>query len=141
MTQGSDRAANRALQARFEQVHEQYTRLRAGLADMQARLTELRATASSEDGHVTAVVGARGHLVELELDQRIYRDQDAAELAAKITETVRRATAKAADDASAVLAEYMPAGSPAMGFMRDNDFATMLDRFDGAATGADPDVR
>jgi DNA-binding protein YbaB len=141
VTQKSDRDVNRDLQERFAQVHGEYTRLRAGMGEMQQRLTRLRVSESSPDGFVTAVVGPRGHLVGLELDPRVYRDQDPVALASTITETVRRATARAADETSALLAEYVPANTAAMGLIRGNDFGTLLSRYDEQLAGDDDDDR
>jgi len=52
-------------------------------------------TEYSQDGLVTAVVNGRSELVELELDPRIYRDQNADALAKTIMATVRAACANA----------------------------------------------
>ncbi|GII24110.1 YbaB/EbfC family nucleoid-associated protein [Planosporangium mesophilum] len=131
MTRTSDRDANRALQERFAQVYDEYTRMRSGLDEMQQRLARLQVSASSDDGTVTAVVGPRGHLVRLELDPKIYREPDAVVLASQITETVHRATAKAADETSALLGAYLPADSAAMSMIRNNDLGAALKRYDG----------
>ncbi|GAA1786869.1 YbaB/EbfC family nucleoid-associated protein [Planosporangium flavigriseum] len=131
MVRASDRDANRALQERFAQVHEEYAHLRVGLGELQQRLARLQVSASSDDGTVTAVVGPRGHLVRLELDPRIYREPDAVVLASRITETVQRATAKAASETSALLADYLPGDSAAMSIIRNNDFGAVLKRHDG----------
>jgi DNA-binding protein YbaB len=131
MAQTSDRDANRALAERFAQVHGEYTRLRADLGELQQRLARLQVSASSPDGTVTAVVGPRGHLMKLELDPRIYREQDPVVLASRITETVRHATAEAADETAALLADYLPGDSAALNVMRNNDFGALLRRYDG----------
>ena len=65
------------------------------LRELRTALDDTRETATSEDGLITATAGGRGELVALELDPRIYRDQNCAELAAGIVETVRRAVEKA----------------------------------------------
>lgn len=130
MAQSADRDANRALRARFDEVFSQYQRLRSGMDELQQRLAELRITAESDDGLVRATVGPRGQLISLELDPRIYRRADPDELAEKITDTVRRATDQSVDQVQQVMSGYLPAGSGAVGFLKDNNFGTLLKRQD-----------
>jgi DNA-binding protein YbaB len=130
--ENADRSANRALRARFDEVYGQYERLRSGLADMQQRLATLQVTERSDDGHVTATVGPRGQLVKLELDRRIYRDNDVDALAAKITDTVRRASEAASTQVQELVGGYLPADSGAADFLKDGDFGTLLRRSDAA---------
>lgn len=65
------------------------------LRTMRAELRDIRATEYSPDGLITAVVGGRGELLELELDPRVLREQNAAALAQSIMDTVRSAAAAA----------------------------------------------
>lgn len=69
--------------------------LRREVGELRTALDETRETATSDDGLITATAGGRGELVELELDPRIYREQDSTVLAAGIVETVRRAAERA----------------------------------------------
>ena len=69
--------------------------LQREIRELRTALDETRETATSDDGLITATAGGRGELVELELDPRIYRDQDSTVLAAGIVETVRRAVQRA----------------------------------------------
>jgi DNA-binding protein YbaB len=64
----------------------------------------IRVTTYSPDGLVRVVCGGRGQLLELELDPRVYREQDSTALAGTIRDTIResaedaeRATAKLVD--------------------------------------------
>ena len=86
--------------AEYERIGEQVRALRDGIDDV-------RATAYSDDGLVTAVVSGRGELLDLELDPRVYRDQDSGALADSIRRTVRDAAeaagGKAADLAKSLL--------------------------------------
>jgi DNA-binding protein YbaB len=75
--------------ARFEQ-------LAGEIRDIQRELAAVRETAFSPDGLISVTVDARGDLLELALDPRVYRDPDSRGLAAAITETCRAAR-KAAD--------------------------------------------
>lgn len=81
-----------ALQARIDELMEEFNRLRSGADDLQRRLKEVKATARSKDGYVKATVGPRGQLTNIELDPRLYRNPDSHALAASILETVQKAT-------------------------------------------------
>jgi DNA-binding protein YbaB len=130
VTDAADRDANQALRARFDDVFGQYQRLRSGLDDIQARLAEMRVSARSSDGLVTATVDARGQLADLKLDRRIYRDDDPERLGRTIVATVGEATARATEDVREMMAAYLPPDSGAMRFVRDNDFGSLLRRQD-----------
>ncbi|MFI6226335.1 YbaB/EbfC family nucleoid-associated protein [Micromonospora echinospora] len=125
-----DRDANRALRARFDEVHGQYQQLRSGLDELQARLAELRVTERSDDGQVTATVGARGQLISLDLHPSVYQGRDARALGRKITATVQKATAAATASTQELVAGYLPAGSGAPDFLRSGDFGSLLRRAD-----------
>ncbi|MEU4569381.1 YbaB/EbfC family nucleoid-associated protein [Micromonospora sp. NPDC023956] len=125
-----DRDANRALRARFDEVHGQYQQLRSGLDELQVRLAQLRITERSDDGQVTATVGARGQLISLDLHPSVYQVRDARGLGQKITATVQRATAAAAASTQELVAGYLPAGSGTPDFLRSGDFGSLLRRVD-----------
>ncbi|GHH44123.1 YbaB/EbfC family nucleoid-associated protein [Lentzea cavernae] len=106
----------------------EYARLAGRLRRVQDGITDVRATADSDDGLVHAVVGGRGELLELELDQRIFREQDAATLARKIVETVRDAAAEAERDAAGIAEKLMPQQKP--GAAADSMFGPVLSMLD-----------
>ena len=126
----ADRDANRALRARFDDVFGQYERLRSGMDDLQRRLAEMRVSAESDDGLVRATVGARGQLIDLRLDRRLYRDPDPERLAHTIVATVAKATARTTDQVQEMMADYLPPDSGSMQFLRDNNFSSLLRRQD-----------
>ena len=130
MTESVDRDANRALRARFDEVYGQYQRLRSGLDELQVRLAELRVTERSDDGQVTAVVGARGELISVDVAPSVFQERDAAALSRKITTTVHRATAGAVAATRDLVAGYLPPGTPSLDFLRTNDFGALLGRAD-----------
>ncbi|MET8198883.1 YbaB/EbfC family nucleoid-associated protein [Micromonospora taraxaci] len=130
MSEHVDRHANRELRARFDDVYGQYQQLRSGLDNLQTRLAELRVTRRSADGQVTATVGARGELVQVELASTVYRERDAGALGRKITETIHAAATAAADATRDLVAESMPAGSGSVEFLRTGDYAALLGRAD-----------
>ncbi|MEU8002763.1 YbaB/EbfC family nucleoid-associated protein [Catellatospora sp. NPDC049111] len=130
MAQRSDRDANSALRERFAQVHDQYTRLRNGMGDLQAKLKAYRATEKSRDGLIKVSVDARGRLVKLELEPAALRSYSASGLAEEITKTIARASDAAGAGVSQLMAEVMPAESGAMSFLRTNDMNDLLKRHD-----------
>ena len=78
--------------------------------ELAARLTELKATARSEDGLVEVTVGSSGALVGLELDEDVRR-QSAAKTAREILATLGAAQAAMTKAATAVTAETVGADS------------------------------
>lgn len=84
------RAQAEALQARFE-------RLVAEAPALHAKARAVEVTEKSRDGLISVTVGARGDLIRLDIDPRIYRRPDSRALADTITETIQLATANAQD--------------------------------------------
>ena len=76
---------------------------------VQRETLSLTGTAWSPDGLIKAVVGPRGHLLELDIDARVYRDPNSKALSAAILETVRAAT----DDVMAKSADILERALPA----------------------------
>lgn len=76
-----------------------YPKLRAGLLAVRRELDEVEGQATNDAGTITATVGGRGELRHLELDQRVFRDANAAALADDILATLRAAAKQAADEA------------------------------------------
>ncbi|GHJ44934.1 hypothetical protein Cs7R123_22760 [Catellatospora sp. TT07R-123] len=131
VAQQSDRDANFALRERFAQVHDQYTRLRTGMGELQTKLAALRSTAKTADGLIKATVDARGRLVHLELHPSSLREYGAAKLAEEITKTTARAAEAAGAGVTALMSQVLPAGSGAAEFLRTNDINVMMRRHDG----------
>ncbi|ATO14896.1 hypothetical protein CO540_14585 [Micromonospora sp. WMMA2032] len=137
MTESADRDANRALRTRFDEVYGQYQRLRSGLEELQSKLAELRVTERSDDGQVTAVVGARGELISVEVSPAVFHDRDARALSRKITETVLRASTSATSATRELVAGYLPPGSPSVEFLHTHDFGALLGRADTVLSRGD----
>ncbi|MGH3434089.1 MAG: YbaB/EbfC family nucleoid-associated protein [Thermocrispum sp.] len=97
------------------------------------KLDDLRATAESEDGLVSATVGARGELHSLTLDPRVFRKPDAGELAESIVATVATAMRSARKDALAASADLMPHDADPEHF--DFDADPVLHQLDRLASG------
>ena len=84
--------------------------LEAGKRELAEQLRELKvasaesvATAESADGLVTATADARCRLVDLSLDQRIFRRPDSVALARTILGTVHAAAGEAGQQVTARL--------------------------------------
>jgi DNA-binding protein YbaB len=128
----ADRDANSALRARFAEVYGQYERLRAGMDELQHKLAALQVSAESADGYVRATVGPRGQLVRLVLDRRVYGAYEPAALAETITSTVRTAADRSVEQVQQIVGGYLPPGSAAADYLRDNKFSTLMRRHDAA---------
>lgn len=83
-------------------------RLTERVLAMRDGIDEITVTEHSPDGLVTVVVDGRSKLLELELDPRIYRDQNADALAKTIMATVLAATESAEHDAARLVMKLMP---------------------------------
>ncbi|GAA2666779.1 YbaB/EbfC family nucleoid-associated protein [Actinoplanes palleronii] len=78
------------------------------LPEIQRRMLSVTGTAWSPDGLITAVVGPRGHLMELEIDPRALRRPDSKALSATILQTVRAAIEDAGRQSTEVLDDVLP---------------------------------
>ncbi|WP_433215096.1 YbaB/EbfC family nucleoid-associated protein [Dactylosporangium sp. CS-047395] len=98
---------NRALRARADELLGELERMRGGMGALQQRLQAITATATSDDGLITAVVGPRGQLVRLDIDPRVYRRPDSRQLAQSITSTIQAAAAEAMAQVSAACRPFL----------------------------------
>jgi DNA-binding protein YbaB len=97
-----------AMRAQADELMAQFERMRSGLGDLQQKLKAVAATVTSDDGLVTATVGPRGQVVKVEFDPRIYRRPNSKELSATVTETIRKATAKAMAEVEELTRPFVP---------------------------------
>ncbi|MER7368728.1 YbaB/EbfC family nucleoid-associated protein [Nonomuraea wenchangensis] len=104
----SDRPDAAAMRAYADELREMFRQITDAGQELHEKARSLRATAKSRDGLVTATVGARGELVGLDLDPRIYRHPDARALARTILDTVQRATDQARERVVEVLEPVVP---------------------------------
>jgi DNA-binding protein YbaB len=93
----------------------EYARLAEQVKAMRDQVDKIRGTGCSDDGLVTAVVGWRGELLELELDPRIYRDRNSADLASRIVATIHDAAADAEREATKFAERLLPPKRPGAG--------------------------
>ncbi|WP_248961049.1 YbaB/EbfC family nucleoid-associated protein [Sphaerisporangium perillae] len=83
------------MQAYAEELRAAFMRLQEEAPAMHEKAKAVQVTEKSKDGLISATVGARGDLIRLDIDPRIYRRPDSRQLADAITETVQRAAEKA----------------------------------------------
>lgn len=117
-----------AMQARVDELMADFHRLRDGASGLQQTLQAIRCTARSRDGLVTVTVGARGDVVSLDLDPRLYRSPDSKALAASIVSTIQAAAAEAADKVTEACSSLMPAED--VRAQMDMNFESLFRRMD-----------
>jgi DNA-binding protein YbaB len=94
--------------AALEGMFNDLKRVTAELPNLQRRMLEVTGVAWSDDRTIKAVVGPRGHLMELEIDPRVYRKPNSKALAATIVATVRSAIEDAARQSKDIYDEGLP---------------------------------
>jgi len=80
----------------------------ADLPNLHERMMSVTGTAWSPDGMIKAVVGPRGHLLELDIDPRVLRQPNSKALSASIVQTVRAAVEDAGRQSSELLGATLP---------------------------------
>jgi DNA-binding protein YbaB len=83
------------MQAYADELRRTFMRLQEEGDGLRREAQAVQVTEKSKDGLIAATVGARGDLIRLDIDPRIYRHPDARHLADAITGTVQNAAAKA----------------------------------------------
>ena len=106
----------------------------AAVPETQRRMMEVTGEAWSDDRMIKAVVGPRGHLLELDIDPRALRKPSAKALSAEIVATVRLAVEDATQRAKAIFEEALPTDIRQGGMPGGLDFTRM-------AFSHDADVR
>lgn len=90
MTAGGDPQIN-ALRELASNLRTQFEGMVERGPDLARQAREVTGSATSSDGLITATVDARGQLLQLDIDPRIYRRPDSRELADTIVDTVKTA--------------------------------------------------
>lgn len=88
-----------ALYSAFEDLGRAFR----GMADTQRKIMQVTGTGWSPDRTVKALVGPRGHLIDLEIDQKVYRKPNSKALGAAIVAAVRAAVEDASGQTRALL--------------------------------------
>ncbi|NKQ59332.1 YbaB/EbfC family nucleoid-associated protein [Amycolatopsis sp. K13G38] len=94
-----------------EELLADYRRSRDHLASVQRELASITASASDQDGLITATVGPRGTLTGLVIDDAAYRRYRPKELAEQIVRVTGTATMRALSAAGEKLAPALPGGT------------------------------
>jgi DNA-binding protein YbaB len=89
-------------------MYAEHKKMAEAIRAMRDRMAKVRGIAESDDGLISATVGASHELIELHLDPRIYRAPDSAALAKAIVETVHRAMALAQEESFAIVQHFLP---------------------------------
>src|SRR5262249_21987043 len=98
------------IHAYADELEKRFRRLQEEGPKLQERARSLQVTEKSGDGLIAATVGARGELIRLDIDPRIYRRPDARALADDITETIKKAGAKGRGECGELFATLCPRG-------------------------------
>ena len=114
-----DATGDRALLGKLEEIERDAQRIRQAVMDSTG-------TAESTDGLIEATVGAHGELLDLVLDPRIYRTQDADALAAQIRAAVNEAGRDAQEKLRRDLTPQLPRTGPGAGRLT---FESLLRQF------------
>lgn len=100
-----DRRELDGFRAYSEQLQVKLGKLVEQGPELARRARAVQATETSPDGLVSVTVGPQGRVVRLDLDPRIYRNQDARALADLITETIEHAVWTAEDRVVEIMSE------------------------------------
>jgi DNA-binding protein YbaB len=116
------------LAAFAEGLRETFTRMTEQAPTLHAHARRVQVTETSDDGLVTVTVGARGELVQLDIDPRVYRRPDSRQLADTIVATVRRAAAQAQERVLEIFEPIVPREQ--MKAQLDGDLDAVIEHFD-----------
>lgn len=105
-------------------------RATAEIPETQRRMMQVTGEAWSDDRMIKAVVGPRGHLLELDIDPRALRKPSAKALSAEIVATVRLAIEDATERAKAIFEEALPTDIRQGGMLGGLNFANMAFQHD-----------
>lgn len=121
------------LRAYAEELQGRFQKLTTEGPKLQAQARAVQVTEKSPDGLISATVGARGELIRLDLDPRIYRRPDSRELADTITDTIKAAGGKAQERVLEVFEPLIPREE--MQQHMDGDLEGVLERMSNQMLG------
>ncbi|NUR89037.1 MAG: YbaB/EbfC family nucleoid-associated protein [Nonomuraea sp.] len=96
------------MRAYADELRDMFRQIQDSGVELHERAKAVQVTETSRDGLVSVTVGSRGEIVRLDIDPRIYRRPDARHLADSITETARRATARAQERVTEIFEPVIP---------------------------------
>ncbi|MGI8626355.1 MAG: YbaB/EbfC family nucleoid-associated protein [Geodermatophilaceae bacterium] len=121
------------LRAYAEELQGRFQKLTTEGPKLQEQARAVQVTEKSQDGLISATVGARGELIRLDLDPRIYRRPDSRELADTITDTIKAAGVKAQERVLEVFEPLIPREE--MQQHMDGDLEGVLERMSNQMLG------
>ncbi|MER5605915.1 YbaB/EbfC family nucleoid-associated protein [Micromonospora tulbaghiae] len=103
---------------RIEGLFQEYERQRNSLAEMQAQMSALSATATSPRREVSVTVGQNGVLTDVQFPSGAHKRLTTADLSRLIMETYADAKEQVMNQAAEVLAPVLPDGLDAHKLVR-----------------------
>jgi DNA-binding protein YbaB len=103
---------------RIEHLFEEYQRQRDNLGEMQRKMSEISASATSPRREVTVTVGQNGVLTDIQFSTGAYRRMTPADLTAVVMATFAEAKEAALGEAARILAPMLPEGVDAGAMVR-----------------------
>jgi len=103
---------------RIESLFEEYQRQRNSLTELQQRMREISASATSPRREVTVTVGQNGVITDIRFPTGAYKRLTPADLTAVIMETYAEAKEQVMEQATAILAPMVPDGMDAAALVR-----------------------
>lgn len=103
-------AADDSVNPVFRDLLDELQQAAEDIPKTQERMMSITGVAWSDDRLVKVVAGPRGQLVDLEIDPRVFRKPDAAELSAKILATSAAAISRVTEQVREIMDEAVPPG-------------------------------
>ncbi|BCJ52707.1 hypothetical protein Asp14428_41820 [Actinoplanes sp. NBRC 14428] len=103
---------------RIENLFQEYERQRSSLTEMQQKMRELSASATSPRREVTVTVGQNGVLTDVTFPTSAYKRLTPMELTAVVMQTYADAKEQVLQKAAEVLAPVLPEGMDAHKLVR-----------------------
>jgi len=121
------------MRAYADELQGRFQRLTTEGPEIHQRARAVQVTEKSPDGFISVTVGARGELIRLDLDPRIYRRPDSRQLADAITDTIKAAGAKAQEQVLDLFEPLVPREE--MQLHMDGNLEGVLERMAGQMLG------
>ncbi|WP_213453722.1 YbaB/EbfC family nucleoid-associated protein [Rhizomonospora bruguierae] len=103
---------------RIESLFGEYQRQRNRLTELQQKMREISASATSPRREVTVTVGQNGVITDIRFPTGAYKRLTPADLTGVIMETYAEAKEQAMEQATAILAPIVPEGVDAAALVR-----------------------
>ncbi|MDQ4038113.1 MAG: YbaB/EbfC family nucleoid-associated protein [Actinomycetota bacterium] len=128
-----DRSDIAGMRAYADELQGRLQKLTTEGPEIHHRARAVQVTEKSPDGFISVTVGARGELIRLDLDPRIYRRPDSRQLADEITNAIKAAGAKAQEQVLDLFEPLIPREE--LQLHMDGDLEGVLERMAGQMLG------